>query len=176
VFHRDRRHRILPAYTEDGVLFSRVFQGPTDSAIFEDFIEQLLQRCGRWPEPKSVLVMDNASFHHSEGVKELCLRAGVKLVFLPPYSPGLNPIEEFFGDLKRFIRRNWIEYESNPGQDFGAFLEWCITVAGGRVDNARVHFRHAGVTVETSRVLCNSNIKSLNKAYSFEGRKCPHNA
>lgn len=113
-FHRDRRHQILPAYTQDGVLFHRVFQGPTDSTVFEDFIAQLLQHCGRWPEPRSVLVMDNASFHHSEGVRELCLRAGAKLVFLPPYSPDLNPIEEFFGDLKCFIRRNWVNYERNP--------------------------------------------------------------
>ena len=41
-FHRDRRHQILPAYTQDGVLFHRVFQGSTDSAVFEDFIAQLL--------------------------------------------------------------------------------------------------------------------------------------
>jgi hypothetical protein len=34
--------------------------------IFEDFIEQLLPFCGKWPEPKSVLVMDKASFHHTE--------------------------------------------------------------------------------------------------------------
>jgi transposase len=129
--------------------FSRVFQGSTESTIFEEFIEQLLQHCDRWPEPKSVLVMDNASFHHSEGVKELCLCAGVKLVFLPPYSPDLNSIEEFVGDLKRFIRWNLMEYESNPAQDFAAFLKWCISVAGGRVDNARAHFRHAGVTVKT---------------------------
>jgi transposase len=97
-----------------------------------------------------VLVMDNASFHYSEGVKELYVRAGVKLVFLLPYSPDLNLIEEFFGDLKRFIRRNWGEYENNLAQDFGAFLEWCISVAGGRVDNARAHFQHARVTVEAS--------------------------
>jgi transposase len=96
-----------------------------------------------------VLVMDNASFHHGEAVKELCLRAGVKLVFLPPYSPNLNPIEEFFGDLKRFMRRNWVEYESNPAQDFGVFLDWYISAAGERVDNAKAHFRHAGVTVDS---------------------------
>jgi hypothetical protein len=48
--------------------------------------------------------MDNASFHHSDGVQELCLRAGVKLVFLPPNSPDLDPIEEFFGDLKQLYR------------------------------------------------------------------------
>lgn len=150
-FHRDRRYQILPAYAQDGILLYRVFQGTTDSAVFEDFIAQLLQHCGRWPEPKSVLIMDNASFHHSDRVKEMCHEAGVKLVFLPPYSPDLNPIEEFFGTLKRFIKKNWQEYENNPIQDFGAFLEWCISVAGGREDHAKAHFRHAGVAVEEDR-------------------------
>jgi transposase len=147
-FHRGRRYQILPAYTQDGILLSRVFQGFTDSAVFEDFIEQLLHHCGRWPEPNSVLIVDNASFHHSDRVKELCDRAGVKLEFLPPYSPDLNPIEDFFGILKGFIKKNWHEYESNPEQGFAAFLEWCISVAGGRKDMAKAHFRHAGVTVE----------------------------
>jgi transposase len=92
--------------------------------------------------------MDNASFHRSERVKAMCDEAGVKLVFLPPYSPDLNPIEEFFSDLKRFIKKNWQAYESDSGQDFGAFLEWCISVAGGSEDNARGHFRHAGIIIE----------------------------
>ncbi|CCD51182.1 hypothetical protein BofuT4_P085440.1 [Botrytis cinerea T4] len=65
-FQREQRYRILPAYTQDGVILARVFQGFTDSTLFEDFIEQLLPLCGRWPEPNSVLVMDNASFHHTE--------------------------------------------------------------------------------------------------------------
>jgi transposase len=43
-----------------------------------------------------VLVMDNASFHHSDWVKEMCIDAGVKLMYLPPYSPDLNPIKEFW--------------------------------------------------------------------------------
>jgi transposase len=146
-FHRDRRHQILPAYTQDGVLFYRVFQGSTDSTVFADFIEELLEHCGRWPEPRSVLVMDNASFHRSERVKTMCDEAGVKLVFLPPYSPDPNPIEEFFSDLKRFIKKNWHEYESNPTQDFCTFLEWCIRVAGGSEANARGHFRHAGIAI-----------------------------
>jgi transposase len=52
--------------------------------MFEDFIEQLLQYGGKWPEPKSVLVIDNASFHCSDHVEEMCIRAGVKLMYLPP--------------------------------------------------------------------------------------------
>jgi hypothetical protein len=45
--HRDQRHQILPAYTQDGILLARVFQGSTHTAVFEDFIEQLLHHCGR---------------------------------------------------------------------------------------------------------------------------------
>jgi transposase len=77
----------LPAYTHNGILFSRIFQGTTDSAVFEDFIEQFLHHCGRWPEPYSVLIMDNASFHRGERVQQMCDAAGVKLLYLPPYSP-----------------------------------------------------------------------------------------
>jgi hypothetical protein len=94
-FRRDRGYQILPAYAQDGVVLSRVFQGSTDASVFEDFIEELLHHCGRWPEPKAVLVMDNASFHHSERLEQMCAEAGVKLVYLSPYSPDLNPIEEF---------------------------------------------------------------------------------
>jgi transposase len=147
-FHRGNRYQILPAYTQDGVLLSRVFQGTTDSALYNDFIEQLLQHCGRWPDPKSVLIMDNASFHHSDRIKQMCLDAGVKLMYLPPYSPDLNPIEEFFAELKGFVKKYWQEYEDNPRQDFGLFLEWCIAAVGGRKQSAEAHFRHAGINVE----------------------------
>lgn len=62
----------------------------------------------------------------------MCDAAGVKLFYLPPYSPRLNPIEEFFAELKAFIRENWKVYEENPEQGFAAFLEWCVDVVGGR--------------------------------------------
>lgn len=112
--HRGQRYQILPAYTQDGILLSRVLIGSTDAIIFEDFIEHLLQHCGRWPEPRSVLIMDNASFHHSDKIKNMCFEAGVKLLYLPPYSPDLNPIEEFFSELKAHIKRNWEVYETWP--------------------------------------------------------------
>ena len=148
LFQREQRYQILPAYAVDGIILSRVFQGSTDSTVFEDFIEQLLPLCGKWPEPKSVLVMDNASFHHTERITQMCYNAGVKLMYLPPYSPDLNPIEEFFAELKAFIKRNWHIYEGNPKQGFDNFLEWCIDVVGGRERSAEGHFRHSGLTVE----------------------------
>lgn len=140
--------RYLPAYTQDGVLLARVFRGSTDSAVFEDFLAELLPLCGRWPEPKSVLIMDNASFHHTERIEQMCVEAGVKLVYLPPYSPHFNPIEEFFAELKAFIKRSWQHFEQDPEQGFDTFLGWCIDVVGGKEKSARGHFRHAGVTVE----------------------------
>jgi transposase len=147
-FQREQRYQILPAYTQDGVIHSSVFQGSTDGTVFEDFIEQLLPLCGKWPEPKSVLVMDNASFHHTKRIELMCHDAGVKLVYLPPYSPDLNPIEEFFAELKAFIKRNWHNYEENPEQGFDKFLEWCINVVGGKKHSAKGHFRHAGLIIE----------------------------
>lgn len=147
-FHRDKRYQILPAYAQDGIVLRRIFQGSTDGDVFEDFIEQLLQHCNRWPKPKSVLIMDNASFHRTDKIQQMCVDRGVKLVYLPPYSPDLNPIEEFFSELKQYIKRKWNEYDVNPSQGFDCFLEWCVDVVGSRVSSAEGHFRNAGLLIE----------------------------
>jgi transposase len=106
-FHQSARHQILPAYAQDGIMHVRIFQGSTDSTVFENFIRELLPLCDRWPKLKFVLMMDNAFFHQPETIEQLCADAGVKMLFLPPYSPDLNPIEEFFAELKAFIKRSW---------------------------------------------------------------------
>lgn len=130
-------------YSLDGISFARVFQGSTDIFVFEDFIEQLLPLCGRWPEPKSVLVMDNASFHHTERIEQRCYNAGVKIIYLPPYSPNLNSIEEYFAEAKAFI-----VYEADPSQGFDEFPEWCIDIVERKEQGAKGHFRHVGLTIE----------------------------
>jgi transposase len=78
----------------------------------------------------------------------MCYDTGIKLVYLPPYSPDLNLIKEFFAELKAFIKRYWHIYERNRNQGFGNFLEWCINVVGGQEHSAEGHFRHSGLTVE----------------------------
>lgn len=55
-------------------------------------------------KPGQVLILDNASFHRSEESKKLVEAAGCKLLFLPPYSPDLNPIEKCWANLKVKIR------------------------------------------------------------------------
>lgn len=131
---------------KDGVLYSQLFQGHTDGEAFEHFIEALLPHCGRFPEPKSVLVMDNASIHHTAKIQQMCDDAGVVLLYLPPYSPDLNPIEEFFAELKGFVKRHWADCENCP--DFAWFLEWCVRSVGARKASAEGRFRHAGLEIE----------------------------
>lgn len=129
-------------------ILSRVFQGSTDAYFFEDFIEELLEHRGKYPEPKSVIIMDNASFHRSERIEHMCREKGVKLVYLPPYSPDLNPIEDSFAEMKAFIRRHWQSYEDKTGQGFDNYLEWCIDQVGAKENSAHGHSRHAGLNIE----------------------------
>lgn len=144
ILHEMSRHMVPPSpLLHNGFLLTTVIS-PGDMAPRA----QLLQHCGRWPEPKSVLVMDSASFHRSEGLEQMCADAGVKLVYLPPYSLDLNPIEELFPELKGFIKRNWDYYEKDPERGFDTFLEWCVNVVGAKEESARGHFRHAGLNIE----------------------------
>lgn len=78
----------------------------------------------------------------------MCLDAGVMLVYLPPYSSDLNPIEELFTELKAFIQRHWQSYEDSPNQGFDTFLEWCVDTVGARGASVEGHFRHVGLTAE----------------------------
>ena len=116
--------------------------------MFEQFIKQLLPHYGKWPEPKSVLIIDNASFHRSDRIHRLYTTARVKLLYLPPYSPDLNPIKEFFTKLKAFIKRNWQLYGDLPHQDFKVFLKWCVNTVGARESSAAGHFRHARLYIK----------------------------
>jgi len=145
-FHREQRHQILPAYTQYGVLHAKIFQGSTDGDVIDDFVKDLLPFCGRYPEPNSVLVMDNASFHHTSSIIELCREAGVKVLFLSPYSPDLNPIEELFSQLKTFVRRHWRK-EAHNFDNFGDFLRWAVGIVGSDVRSAQGHFRNSGLSI-----------------------------
>ena len=78
------------------------YGGTMDSEVFESWFEAWLLPA--LPEG-SVVVMDNASFHRKGRLHALAERAGHRVLFLPPYSPELNPIENFWGWLKRELRR-----------------------------------------------------------------------
>lgn len=147
-FHRGRRVQVLSALGQDGVIHFRVYEESTDTEIFKDFIKELLPYCGRWPEPRSVLVVDNASFHRSEEIQRMCDEAGVVYKLQSPYSPDLNPIEEHFGETKNFMRKIWNKHEKDIKYDFASFVERCVEMVGEREDSARGHFRRAGISID----------------------------
>ena len=84
----------------------------------------------------------------SYGANNRAMLKGRCQAVVPPYSPDLNPIEEFFAELKAFVRRNW---QKHTGEDFKDFLEWSLDVVGARVESAQGHFRHANVEVEEQK-------------------------
>jgi transposase len=63
---------------------------------------------GEFPGRNSILVMDNAPVHHGGCIAELCDNAGVLLVYLPAYSPNMNPIEKVFSVLKSRLKREML--------------------------------------------------------------------
>ena len=58
--------------------------------------------------PNSYIVLDNATYHNNRRVKELFKDSNITLMFLPPYSPELNPIEKLWGTIKRYLRSYYI--------------------------------------------------------------------
>lgn len=78
-----------------------IFEGTCHSELFETWVEKFLIK---ELIPGQIVIMDNATFHKSAKTKELIEQAGCQLLFLPPYSPDLNPIEKFWAWLKRKIK------------------------------------------------------------------------
>lgn len=69
-----------------------------------------------YPQKRSVLIFDNARIHHNNGLLEYLDAFGVRVEFLPPYSPDLNPIEKAFSYIKSYLKRHnyFVESCSNP--------------------------------------------------------------
>lgn len=98
---RFSRESFVAGLYEGKFLAPMCFQGTCNTELFTAWLEKVLL-----PElPKGkVLILDNASFHRSEKAKSLVEKAGCKFLFLPPYSPDLNPIEKYWANLKVKIR------------------------------------------------------------------------
>lgn len=79
-----------------------LFEGYSTSQTYETYIEQVLAPALK---PGMVVIIDNARFHKSKKVVELIESVGCKIIFLPPYSPDLNPIEHWWSAIKHSIRK-----------------------------------------------------------------------
>jgi transposase len=96
-----RTTTLIAALGIEGVRCSTVVDGAVNGDVFEAFVEQVLLPQLR---PGDVVVLDNLSSHKRQRTRELIESAGAQLVFLPPYSPDLNPIELIFAKVKHLLR------------------------------------------------------------------------
>ena len=104
---RGKRVSAIAALAVDSVLDFYFTHGTANGETFKDFIERsLLPHLMPFDgtNPRSVVILDNASIHHCDGVVELIESTGALVIFLPPYSPDLNPIEETFASIKSYLR------------------------------------------------------------------------
>jgi isfu1 transposase len=96
------RESFIAGQLQNKIIAPFCYTGTCNSILFNFWLENfLLPSLG----PGYTLIMDNAAFHKSEDTKILITKAGCQLLFLPPYSPDLNPIEKFWANFKAKIKK-----------------------------------------------------------------------
>ena len=93
---------MLASMSVEGMGPCLAVEGSTTREVFEAYLEHVLAPTLR---PGQVVVMDNLTAHKGERVRELIADKGCELLYLPPYSPDFNPIEEAFAKLKALLRK-----------------------------------------------------------------------
>jgi hypothetical protein len=110
------RYTLTAAISDSGVLAHDITPGSMTSERLVWWVETHLLPVmnpfdDRNPQHNSVLILDNCSTHHTPEFKAMLARSGIRVEYLPAYSPTLNPIEEVFHDWKQWMRTNtvWVQ-------------------------------------------------------------------
>jgi len=147
---RGVRYNVVAAIGAEGLCAIQSYASANNTETVMHFLqEELLKDCGEggpmnpFPGKRSVLVLDNASYHHAEDelVLQYCQLRGVRVEFLPGYSPDLNPIEELFSAVKHRIRREYrqLSASTEPLEDLLRVFS-----AVGTPSNAKGWMQHSG--------------------------------
>jgi transposase len=100
--NRGMNTTLLSSVHVEGMGPSMAVEGATTARVFETYVEHFLAPALR---PGQTVVMDNLGAHRPKRVRELIEARGCELLYLPPYSPDLNPIEQAFSKLKHILRK-----------------------------------------------------------------------
>jgi transposase len=130
---------LIAALGIGGMRCSTVVDGAVNADVFEAFVEQVLV-----PDLRAgdVVVMDNLSSHKRARTRQLIESAGAQLLFLPPYSPDLNPIEMIFAKVKQLLRSLACRTREQLWNTIQSVLD---RVSASDATNC---FRHCGYTLQ----------------------------
>ena len=126
---------LLSSMTLEGMGPSLAVEGATTKTVFETYVERVLAPA---LSPGQKVVMDNLSSHKGSRIRELIDARGCELLYLPPYSPDFNPIEEAFSKVKGLLRRAEARTREALLEAMGRALD-CVTAS-----DARGFFEHRG--------------------------------
>jgi transposase len=126
---------LLASITAGGVGPCLAVEGAVRREVFEAYLERVLTPSLR---PGQVVIMDNLSVHKGGRVKEIVEDRDCELVYLPPYSPDLNPIEQAFSKVKGLLRRAEARTRGALVEAMGRALD------AVSVQDARGFFGHCG--------------------------------
>ncbi len=121
-----------------GIVATMTIEEATDTDIFLAYLDQVL--CPQL-RPGDVVVMDNLSSHKADGVRHRIEKMGAEVLYLPPYSPDLNPIEKAWAKLKLLLRSAKARTKEALDQAITELLPQITT------DNAQAWFRYSGYGV-----------------------------
>ena len=99
---RFERRSIMSTVKANGEMIPIVYSGTLNGELFKKYLEQFVIPILK---PTDILVMDNCSSHKVEGIVEMVEAVEANVVYLPPYSPDLNPTENFWGEIKSILRK-----------------------------------------------------------------------
>lgn len=126
---------LLSSMTVAGMGPSLALEGATTKVVFETYMERVLAPT---LESGQIVVLDNLAAHKGRRVEELIEARGCKLLYLPPYSPDYNPIEEAFSKIKAILRKAGARTRGALVGALGAAIS-AVTPA-----DARGYFEHGG--------------------------------
>ena len=122
---RFARESFVAALSDGAILAPFCYEGTCNTELFNFWVEHCLVPVLK---PGQVVILDNATFHKSEATRKLIENSGCFLLFLPPYSPDLNPIEKFWANLKFKIRSVITQFDSLQNAVDFSFKSYAIKV------------------------------------------------
>jgi transposase len=127
--------------TAEGMIAPMVLDGAMNAASFSAYIEQVLAKETRAGD---LVILDNLSSHKTAAVQATFQRCGIAYLYLPPYSPDLNPIENAFSKLKRLVRSAAERTVEGLWAAIGRLIDEF------RPQECRNYFRHCGYPATTT--------------------------